>query len=63
MSSPPPKGQTPLSAGIEGGEKKYNTKNLGLRLAADATAAASAGVLVAPIITMIDKYVPSPSLL
>lgn len=37
--------------------KSWNTHNLGLRLAADAAAAATAGVLVAPLITMIDKYV------
>lgn len=35
----------------------WNTTNLGLRLAADGAAAATAGVLVAPIITVIDKYV------
>lgn len=40
-----------------GAEKKWNTANLGLRIGADFAAAASAGVLVAPIITMIDKYV------
>jgi len=33
----------------------WNTKNLGLRIGADAVAAGAAGVLVAPIITMIDK--------
>lgn len=38
--------------------RTWNTKNLGLRLAADGAAAASAGVLVAPIITIIDKYAP-----
>lgn len=37
----------------------WNTTNLGLRLAADGAAAATAGVLVAPIITMIDQYVYS----
>ena len=36
---------------------EYNTHNLGLRLAADGAAAATAGVLVAPVITMIDKSV------
>lgn len=34
---------------------RWNTHNLGWRLGADFLAAASAGVLVAPIITMIDK--------
>lgn len=33
----------------------WNTKNLGRRIGVDAMAAASAGLLVAPIITMIDK--------
>jgi hypothetical protein len=33
----------------------WNTHKLGLRVGADALAAASAGVLVAPVITMIDK--------
>lgn len=36
-----------------------NTFNLGLRLCADAAAALSAGFLVAPVITMIDKCVLS----
>ncbi|KAJ9669787.1 hypothetical protein H2201_000172 [Coniosporium apollinis] len=35
--------------------KTWNTRNLGLRLGADFAAAASAGVLVAPIITAIDR--------
>ena len=35
----------------------WNTRNLGLRLGADFTAAAAAGSLVAPIITIIDRYV------
>ncbi|GAB7339886.1 hypothetical protein MBLNU457_6417t1 [Dothideomycetes sp. NU457] len=38
-------------------ERGYNTDKLGLRLAADAAAAASAGALVAPLITMIDKAI------
>lgn len=36
----------------------WNTRNLGLKLGADFTAAAAAGALVAPIITIIDRYVP-----
>jgi len=47
-----PKNMNPVNA-IK--EKEYNTNKLGLRLAADAAAAASAGALVAPLITMIDK--------
>ncbi|KAF2152136.1 hypothetical protein K461DRAFT_279671 [Myriangium duriaei CBS 260.36] len=35
----------------------YNTSSLGLRIAADASAALSAGALVAPLITMIDKAI------
>lgn len=39
-----------------GGEKKaWNTANLGSRLAVDAACAATAGGLVAPIITIVDK--------
>jgi hypothetical protein len=34
---------------------KWNTDKLGLRIGADAVAAGAAGVLVAPIITAIDK--------
>ena len=37
--------------------KQWNTKNLSSRLAVDAASAATAGGLVAPIITVIDKYV------
>lgn len=37
--------------------REWNTKHLGLRLCADLASAASAAVLVAPIITMIDKCV------
>ena len=37
--------------------KQWNTKNLSFRLAVDAASAATAGGLVAPIITVIDKYV------
>ena len=35
--------------------KRWNTSKLGLRIGADAVAAGAAGILVAPIITMIDK--------
>jgi hypothetical protein len=47
--------QAPMGPGLEA-SKSWNTKNIGLRLAADGAAAATAGVLVAPVITMIDKY-------
>ena len=36
---------------------KWNTRNLGLRVVADGASALSAGLLVAPVITMIDRYV------
>ena len=36
-------------------ERKWNTKNLGSRLGADLVSAASAAVLVAPIISIIDR--------
>jgi hypothetical protein len=39
----------------------WNTKNLGLRLGADAVAASCAAGLVAPIIAIIDQYVIVPS--
>jgi hypothetical protein len=35
--------------------QKWNTKNLAWRLAADATGAACAAVLVAPVISIIDR--------
>jgi hypothetical protein len=37
--------------------REWNTRNLGLRLCTDLASAASAAVLVAPLITMIDKFV------
>ncbi len=37
--------------------KQWNTSNLGLRLGADASAAASASILVSPLICVIDRYV------
>ncbi|KAH7121168.1 hypothetical protein B0J11DRAFT_439152 [Dendryphion nanum] len=39
----------------EGNSKTWNTSNLGLRVGSDATAAATAAILIAPIITAIDK--------
>ena len=38
-------------------EKKWNTHNLSSRLGADATCAAVSAGLVAPLITVVDKYV------
>lgn len=37
------------------GASKWNTSNLGMRLGADAGSAASASILVAPIICVIDR--------
>ena len=37
--------------------KSWNTKNLGLRLASDFVSGASAAIMVAPLITVIDKLV------
>jgi hypothetical protein len=42
-------------------QQKWNTKNLGLRLAADALSATSAAILITPIISIIDRYPPTPS--
>ncbi|OAG43873.1 hypothetical protein AYO21_01725 [Fonsecaea monophora] len=51
-----------LSVGNVSVEQKkpaqWNTRNLGLRLGADVTSAASASVLIAPIITVIDRLGP-----
>ena len=38
-------------------EERWNTEHLPYRIGVDIAAAASAGALVAPVITMIDKYV------
>lgn len=43
--------------GVRLAEKKWNTHNLGSRLAVDALSAAAAGGLVAPVITVIDKAI------
>lgn len=45
----------PGRSASESQAKAWNTRNLGLRIGTDALAAASAGVLVAPIITIIDR--------
>lgn len=42
--------------GITKPKLAWNTKNLGLRLGADLVSAASAAVLVAPVISIIDRY-------
>lgn len=42
---------------VEKDRQEWNTKNIGSRIAVDAACAATAGGVVSPIITMIDKYV------
>lgn len=56
---PPPIPSRPdsLSFSQSKPKERRNTKNLGLRLGADAASAVVAGALVAPIITIIDRYV------
>lgn len=51
------KSSAPVSAPELKETARWNTKNLGLRLASDAVAGFSAAFLVAPIIANIDKYV------
>jgi hypothetical protein len=48
-------------AAMENNTLKWNTKNLSWRLGADMVSAASAAVLVAPIISIIDRYHPHAS--
>lgn len=48
-------GNQPVEAMANLKEKKWNTEHLGQRLAVDAACAASAGFLVAPIVSMVDK--------
>lgn len=40
---------------VEKEKREWNTKNIGSRMGVDAACAATAGGLVSPIITMIDK--------
>jgi hypothetical protein len=51
-----------LTAKTEKLATKWNTKNLGLRLGVDTVAAACSGVLIAPVIAIIDQYVSRQSL-
>ncbi|TWU72782.1 hypothetical protein ED733_003557 [Metarhizium rileyi] len=48
---------TPTLEHPDGSKHRWNTKKLGWRLAADATGAACAGVLVAPVISIIDRSI------
>ncbi len=54
---PPPRALTAPMVEMPAVERKpeWNTKNLGLRLTADLASAASAAVLVAPILPIIDR--------
>ncbi|KAK2846421.1 hypothetical protein FQN49_005735 [Arthroderma sp. PD_2] len=47
----------PESVSVLGGTRIWNTGNLGSRLAVDVASAATAGVLICPIITIIDKSI------
>ncbi|KAJ8127856.1 hypothetical protein O1611_g5777 [Lasiodiplodia mahajangana] len=40
--------------------QQWNTKNLGFRLGADAASAACAASMIAPVISIIDRFVLSP---
>lgn len=46
---------TPSSGTDETAAKRWNTKNLGLRLGTDLASAATAAVMVAPVISIIDR--------
>lgn len=46
---------TAKEAAAQDGKREWNTSKLGLRMGVDAVSAGAAGILVAPIITMIDK--------
>jgi hypothetical protein len=65
IDAKPPDSPDPVVAGAKTTSQApsqasvWNTKNFGWRLGADLTAAASAAVMVAPVITIIDKYVPT----
>src|SRR5690606_30150850 len=51
----------PQALGTTATTTSWHTDNLGLRLGSDVLSAASAGVLIAPIISIIDNYVLPPS--
>ncbi|KAJ9630587.1 hypothetical protein H2203_001110 [Taxawa tesnikishii (nom. ined.)] len=55
--APAPVAATNAPSVLLGKNRQWNTNNLGLRLCADGAAAATAGVLVAPVITMIDRAI------
>lgn len=61
LPTPKPDVAKKIEKVVPGQAENWNTRNLGLRVAADGASALSAGLLVAPVITMIDKYA-SPSL-
>jgi hypothetical protein len=52
---------SPSATATTADARTYNTRKLGLRLSADAAAAAAAGVLVAPVITVIDRGIMEES--
>jgi hypothetical protein len=53
LSLPPERAAMPTSKTTS----EWNTSSLGLRVGADAASAATASVLVSPIICMLDRYV------
>lgn len=40
---------------------KWNIADLGMRLGADVVSAATASIIVAPVITLIDRYATAPT--
>lgn len=54
LPSPQVATQDGVGAKVES-KSKWNTKNLGLRVAADCVSAAAAATLVAPLISIIDR--------
>lgn len=57
LSSSTSSPRTPNTQQTSSPSRKWNTSNLGLRLSADITSAASASILVAPLITIIDRSI------
>lgn len=49
--------KSPGPATMTSAKRTWNTDKLGLRLSSDALSAACAGALVAPLISIIDRYV------
>jgi hypothetical protein len=56
-SKPPPPAMPSKPAVEEKPQRTWNTKNIGLRLAADFASASAAASMIAPLIAVIDKFV------